>query len=460
MGALLAQNRRRLWPALAVIILAMVLLAGRAARATDGRAAAGVAVGGNTDIYLPHVSIPAPPPRLGFVPFIKPGAPDTVTITVITHAGDDRLFVGNREGRIWIVLPDGTALPKPFLDLKGKVDHEGFEQGLLGLAFHPDYPHTPYFYVAYTSSYHIVVARGEVNPDDPNQAKPALDTLITMLKPLIRPDDPGNNTRSGVHNAGDLKFGPDGYLYIPVGDGGPDPYGELLQGQPGDPNNHSQRRDVLLGSMLRIDPDPDRGLPPDCGVKKTLYSIPSDNPWLDDNGCDEIWAKGLRNPWRVSFDRLTGDFYISDVGEWQFEEINFLPANSSGGKNFGWHCWEGTANYSTTPFQRPDVAKRCDYQTTQFTFPVHEYNHEQAGRCSVTGGYVYRGSEYPALYGRYIFADWCSREAWTMARMDGKWQVDPAGGGHNFTTFGEDIHGELYAGTYLSGQIYKVVVVP
>ncbi len=458
MGALLTQNRHRLWPALAVIILAMVLLAGRAARATDGRAAAGVAAGGNADIYLPHVSIPAPPPRLEFVPFIKPEAPDTVTITAITHAGDDRLFVANREGRIWIVLPDGTALPEPFLTIDSIRFEDNFEQGLLGLAFHPDYPTTPYFYVVYTGSYDLFVARGQVDPNNPNKALPILEKMFAMRKPKNNPEDE-HSALSPVHNAGDLKFGPDGYLYIPVGDGGPDPYGQPVE-IPGDPNNHSQRRDVLFGSILRIDPDPNRGLPPDCGVKKTLYSIPSDNPWLNDNGCDEIWAKGLRNPWRVSFDRLTGDLYIADVGEWLFEEINYLPANSSGGKNFGWHCWEGTANYSTTPFPRPDVAKRCDYQTTQFTFPVYEYNHEQAGRCSVTGGYVYRGSEYPALYGRYIFADWCSGEAWTMARMDGKWQVDPAGGGLNFTTFGEDIHGELYAGTYLSGQIYKVVVVP
>ena len=443
MGGLPVQNRRWLWPALLLMILALYALAGRDARATADPAAIDI----TGKVYVPHVRVPAPPPLLGVVPYVA--GFENKTIMVITHAGDERLFVANREGKVWVVFPNGTVSAEPFLDISHLVDHEAnFEQGLLGLAFHPDYPATPYFYISYTSSAHVNIIRGEVSPTNPNQAIKDVVRIITIRKP------DGAGGPSPVHNGGDLKFGPDGYLYIPVGDGGPDPYDPF--GVPGDPHNHSQRRDSLFGAILRIDPNPDRGLPQDCGVRDGFYSVPHSNPWLNDNGCDEIWATGLRNPWRMSFDSLTGELYIADVGEWLFEEINYLPANSGGGANFGWHCWEGTTDYTTI---HPSLAGNCD-DDVEFTFPVAQYNHSQ-GECSVIGGYVYRGAKHPALYGRYFFADWCSGRMWTMTRMDGQWQVASAGSTTpilHFTTFGEDIHGEIYAGSYENGMLFKVVV--
>ncbi len=443
MGASHAQDRRWLWLALPLVILTLIYSAGRDARATLDPAAVDIS---NT-VFVPHVSIPAPPPQIGAVPFVA--GFENKTIMVITHAGDERLFVANREGKIWVVFPDGTIPDEPFLDLTEEVQHEvNFEQGLLGLAFHPDYPQTPYFYVAYTSPAHVYIARGEVSPTNPNKALEKVTRLIAIRKPAA------SGGPSPVHNGGDLKFGPDGYLYIPVGDGGPDPYDPF--GVPGDPLNHSQRRTVLLGSILRIDPDPDRGLPSDCGVSNAQYSIPHSNPWLNDHGCDEIWAKGLRNPWRMSFDSLTGDLFLGDVGEWLYEEINYLPGNSPGGANFGWHCWEGTTDYTTI---HPSLAGDCD-DGVEFTFPIAQFSHSQ-GECSVIGGYVYRGSQFPTLYGRYLFADWCSGRVWTINRVGDEWQVDSAGKPSptiHFTTFGVDIHGELYAGSYENGTLYKIVV--
>lgn len=395
-------------------------------------------------LYLPYVGIPWTP-QIDLEPFVV--IPENKTITAIAHAGDERLFVGNREGKVWVVYPDGTIPATPFLDVTDKVQHEiNFEQGFLGLAFHPDYPATPYFYFAYTSPSNIEVARGTVSAANPDQADPkSIVGMITVHKPQ------GGGGPSPVHNAGDLAFGPDGYLYIPLGDGGPDPYD--VSYLPGDPNNNSQRRDTLLGSILRVDPDPDRGLDPDCGGN--YYSIPGDNPWLGDAGCDEIWLKGLRNPWRISIDPLTGDFYMADVGEWLREEVNYYPAGSPGGDNFGWHCWEGSVNYSTI---WEEVADNCDYDQ-EFVFPVYEYDHSQ-GECSVIGGEIYRGSRYPWFYGYYFFGDWCSSRLWSMNRVAGEWVVEPAGQHTSirYSTFGEDVHGELYAGAYLSGILYKVII--
>jgi glucose/arabinose dehydrogenase len=394
-------------------------------------------------LYLPYVGKPGTP-QIDLVPFVV--GFENKTITEITHAGDERLFVANREGKVWVVYPDGAIPETPFLDVTDKVQHEiNFEQGFLGLAFHPDYPATPYFYFAYTSPSNIEIARGAVSSTNPDVADPkSIVGMITIHKPQ------GGGGPSPVHNGGDLAFGPDGYLYIPLGDGGPDPYD--VSYLPGDPNNHSQRRDTLLGSILRVDPDPERGLDPDCGGN--YYSIPGDNPWLGDGGCDEIWAKGLRNPWRISIDQLTGDFYIADVGEWLREEVNYRPAAAGGGANFGWHCWEGSVDYSTV---WEEVADNCDYDL-DFVFPVHEYDRSQ-GECSIIGGKVYRGSLYPWFYGVYFFGDWCSGRLWTMSRVGGEWQVNPAGQHMiRYTTFGEDVYGELYAGSYLSGILYKVVV--
>lgn len=440
MGALPVQFRRLVGPALLLVMITLALLLGRDVRAglpqrqsVDGDA-----------LYLPYIGSPRPP-QIDLVPFAV--GFDNVTIMDISHAGDERLFVANREGKVWIVYPDGSIDPTLFMDVTRQVQHEiNFEQGFLGLAFHPDYPNPPYFYFAYTSPAHIQIVRGEVNPAQPNVADvQKFRTMMSIPKP------PGSGGPSPVHNAGDLAFGPDGYLYIPVGDGGPDPYDPL--GVPGDPYNNSQRRDTLLGSILRIDPDPARGLQQDCGVSNT-YSVPGDNPWLNDNGCDEIWAKGLRNPWRMSIDPLTGDFYIADVGEWQREEVNFYPGGAPGGANFGWHCWEGNVNYTAL---HPEIAPTCQ-AGTQYIFPVHEYDHSQ-GECSIIGGKIYRGMQYPSLYGRYFFGDWCSGRLWTMVRDGNQWRVESAGRlGVAYSTFGEDIHGELYGAGYANGTLYKVVV--
>lgn len=442
MGVLSVQFRRRVGPTLLLVTITLALLLIRDARA--GLPQRDSTAGGK--LFLPYVGSPRPP-QIGLVPFAI--GFDNITIMDISHAGDERLFIANREGKVWIVYPDGTIDPTLFLDVTDKVQHErNFEQGLLGLAFHPDFPATPYFYIAYTSPAHIQIVRGQVKASNPNVADS--QRFITLMS-IKKPDASGGP--SPVHNAGDLAFGPDGYLYIPVGDGGPDPYDPM--GVPGDPNNNSQRRDTLFGSILRIDPDPERGLQQDCGVSN-FYSIPADNPWLFDDGCDEIWAKGLRNPWRMSIDPLTGDFYIADVGEWQREEVNFYPGGAPGGANFGWHCWEGTVDYTAA---HPDLAENCPAET-QFTFPVHEYDHS-LGECSIIGGKLYRGSLYPALYGRYFFGDWCSGRLWTMARNGNQWKVDPAGQlPVAYSTFGEDVHGELYAGSYANGTLFKVVVLP
>jgi glucose/arabinose dehydrogenase len=253
-----------------------------------------------------------------------------------------------------------------------------------------------------------------------------------------------------------MAFGPDGYLYISLGDGGPDPFDP--NGVPGDPFNNSQRRDDLLGSILRIDIDPNAGLPPDCGDH--LYSIPPSNPFLGNNDCDEIWVTGLRNPWRFSFDRLTGDLYIADVGEWIAEEINYQPAGTGAGANYGWHCYEGIDDYTDV---HPQLAPDCSPQT-QYTFPTHFYDHSN-NDCSVVGGFVYRGQQYPLMYGRYLFGDFCTGRTWTMTRDESdQWMVTPAGEtGVFLSTFGEGADGELYAGTWLpshgnNNTIYHIVV--
>jgi glucose/arabinose dehydrogenase len=404
-------------------------------------------------MFMPFISRTPGPPQLQLVPFAV--GFENKTIMDISHAGDERLFISTREGKVWIVLPNGAILPEPYLDIGEDgadlpIEWANFEQGLLGLTFHPDYPDTPYFYFMYTSPSHLHVVRGEVDPNKPNRADHgSLKDLFNIKKP------PASGEDSPVHNGGDLAFGPDGYLYIPIGDGGPDPL-DLVYGVPGDPNNHSQRRDILFGSILRINSDPNGGLPADCG-QNGLYSIPADNPWLNDYGCDELWAKGLRNPWRMTIDKLTGDFYIADVGEWLWEEVNYLPAGSPGGANFGWHCWEGTTDYVKEHPEYPELAATCPPGQV-YNFPVHQYDHS-LGECSIIGGKVYRGSKYPSLYGYYFFGDWCTGRIWTMIREGGVWEVAPAGElPVSYSTFGEDIHGELYAGEYLNGTLYKIIV--
>lgn len=386
--------------------------------------------------FMPVVS-GFPPPHVELVPFAI--GFDTDTITDIANAGDERLFVVQREGLIRIVWPDGTIQPEPFVDLTHDVATINWEAGLLGLAFHPDYPAAPYFYVFYTDLRNIRVARLTVDPQNANQA---IKNSMRFL--MIIPKSVWGGQSSPVHNAGDLTFGPDGYLYIPIGDGGPDPY--IATKQPGDPLNNAQRRDTALGSILRIDVNENGLRRPDCGIED--YTIPPDNPYIGDTGCDEIWATGLRNPWRIDFDPANGDLYIADVGEWQREEIDVLPAGTGAGANLGWHCYEGTVNYKELwdPIQFEGQFRNCGPRE-DYVFPAYEFDHSN-GICSMTGGVVYRGQAYPYFSGTYLYSDFCTGRIWALEQTPaGQWQSRLAGQTQfPISTYGRDVHGEVYAG--------------
>jgi glucose/arabinose dehydrogenase len=333
----------------------------------------------------------------------------------IANAGDNRLFVANQTGTVVIVDSAGKVNPVPFIDLSDKAVYGG-EKGLLGIAFHPAYQTNGYFYVNYTGegdSTHI--SRFCLSTQNPNKA----DSLSEMR--LLTIEQPYPN-----HNGGNLCFGPDGYLYIGLGDGG----------SAGDPGNRSQNPKDLHGKMLRIDVD--HGNP---------YAIPESNPFFDDPSVHgEIWAMGLRNPWKYSFDRLTGDLWIADVGQDVLEEINFQEASGGGGENYGWRCYEGNQ-----PFNTDDCGPLSSY-----TFPVYTYSH--GSECSVTGGYVYRGLPSSPFYGYYFFADYCSDRIWIMRYESNNWTAQEFGQfpGNNFTTFGEDASGRLYLAGHTSGNLYRL----
>jgi len=338
----------------------------------------------------------------------------------ITHAGDDRLFIVERAGLIKIIDANGTTLATPFLDIDNLVHSFGGqgEIGLLGLAFHPNFANNGHFYVHYTNNDdNSSISRFTVDAGSPNTVDPATEQIVMVIsQPYLN------------HNGGCLKFGPDGYLYIGMGDGG----------SAGDPQNYAQNTNSMLGKMLRIDVD--NGSP---------YSIPANNPFVNDaNVLDEIWAIGLRNPWRFSFDRMTGDLWIGDVGQGAREEIDLQPASSNGGENYGWRCYEGDNSYNTS-----GCGPAGDYVGA-----LHDYNHS-GGSCSVTGGFVYRGSDQPALSGIYIYADYCSGRIWTLS-PDGSGSYDDnlsnTYGGYDLSSFGEDTDGELYAARLGTGTIYKV----
>ncbi len=333
----------------------------------------------------------------------------------ISHAGDDRLFVVERAGIIRIVDLQGNINATPFMDITDRVKSGG-EQGLLGLAFHPDYATNGYFYVNYTDGDdNTNIARFSVS-GNPDQADPSSETTLLVV------EQPFQN-----HNGGHVEFGPDGFLYIGLGDGG----------SGGDPGNRAQNLETYLGKMLRIDVD--NGDP---------YAIPPDNPFINDpDSYDEIWAYGLRNPWKFTFDSETGDLWIADVGQNEIEEIDLQPSSSGGGENYGWRCYEGSAPFNTSG---------CGPQS-EYVFPVFEYSHDLG--CSVTGGYVYRGNNIPQLQGYYVFTDYCSDNIWTLHQDGNEW-VDQLLGtftGNNFSTFGVDVNGELYIAGISTGTIYKFI---
>ena len=338
----------------------------------------------------------------------------------------ERLFVLEQTtAKIRIVLlASGQILAAPFLDLGPLVTGSGGEQGLLGMAFHPDYASNGTFFVNYSdNSGDTVIARFQVSAD-PNRADPASRQVVLAI------DQPFAN-----HNGGNLDFGPDGYLYIGMGDGG----------SANDPGNRAQNPGTLLGKMLRIDVD--HGAP---------YSIPPDNPFVGaGDPLDEIWALGLRNPWRYSFDRVTGDLYIADVGQNSREEVDFQPAGTAGGENYGWRCMEGTACTGLSG---------CVCHSAELVQPIYDYDHSQG--CSITGGFVYRGCAIPELQGTYFLGDFCSARIWSFRFSGGMVddfqertsELAPGGGLHidSISSFGEDGAGEQYIADR-GGEIFKIV---
>ena len=331
----------------------------------------------------------------------------------ITNAGDERLFVAEQGGLIRIVNTDGSVNPNPFLNISSMISNGG-ERGLLGLAFHPDYDSNGFFYVNYTdTSGNTVISRFTVSATDENAADAGSEVVMLEI------EQPFSN-----HNGGCMHFGPDGYLYISTGDGG----------SGGVPQNNAQNIDSLLGKMLRINVEDDG-----------TYSIPTDNPFVGEDGLDEIWAYGLRNAWKFSFDSSTGDLWIADVGQGAIEEIN-MAESTAAGLNYGWRCYEGSEIYDFS---------QCNGGTV-FTLPVAEYTHNDTGGCSVTGGYVYNGTTYPGLQGMYIFADYCNNQ---IGMLDGEGNItySQTFSGNNLTAFGENIDNELFVGGKTSGTIYRVV---
>jgi glucose/arabinose dehydrogenase len=351
--------------------------------------------------------------------------------------GSGRLFFVQQTGQIK-VWKNGVVLPAPFLDISNLTLASG-EQGLLGLAFHPDYRNNGYFFVNYTRKDNgaTVVARYSRSAADPDvaDAQSAFE-LLTIAQPFAN------------HNGGAVRFGPDGYLYIGMGDGG----------SGNDPQNNAQNLASLLGKMLRIDVNTMAGQIP--------YGIPPDNPFVGSlipGVRTEIWAYGLRNPWRFSFDRVAGDLFIGDVGQNAREEVDFVRAGTRGGMNFGWRLMEGTqcTNLTGDP--------PCGTSGLTFTPPILDYGHSP--ECSVTGGYLYRGRAVPELIRRsplpigqqfngvYVYADFCSGKIWQAS-------ANAAGGvsnslllasGLSITTFGEDENGEIYLADARAAKIYKVV---
>ena len=335
----------------------------------------------------------------------------------IVSAGDTRLFIVEKQGRIRIVQPNGQILEPPFLDIQTLVRSEDQEQGLLGLVFAPNDPTT--FYVYYINkAQQITIVRYRTNSQNPNLADPtSAQTIFSLQKGYTN------------HNAGDMAFGPDGNLYVAVGDGGGG----------GDPDEVTQKLSTYFGKILRINVT---GVP--------TYTIPGNNPFYLDNDpatLPEIWAYGMRNPWRMTFDRATDNIFFGDVGESKWEEVNFLPITSTGGLNFGWDCYEGTSVFETAG---------CG-PVTDYVPPIYAYPH--VGNCtSVTGGYVYRGAQYPNLQGHYLFGDFChSRLNSLIPDGLGGWTPITYTMPISFpSAFGQDPAGELYVAAIFDGIIYKI----
>jgi glucose/arabinose dehydrogenase len=332
--------------------------------------------------------------------------------------GSGRLFIVLQTGLI-MIAKEGQLLEQPFLDIQSltngpRTDTEYSELGLLGLAFDPDFVQNGFFYVNYTNPDGFsVLARYTVSSQNPDQAESSSAVILLTQK------QPYPN-----HNGGMLAFGPDGMLYMGLGDGG----------AAGDPQGNGQNLQTLLGKILRIDVH--NGQP---------YRIPADNPFFNSGGLPEIWAFGLRNPWRFSFDRLTGDFYIADVGQKRWEEINFVPVGSPGGINFGWDFREGAHPYEGEP--PADLV---------FQDPITEYSHSEG--CSVSGGVVVRDPNLIEWQGVYLYGDFCSGRVWGLLQVDqGRWlNAELFQTGLNISSFGEDDQGRIYLADHAGGDIYRL----
>ncbi len=312
-------------------------------------------------------------------------------LTDLQADGSGRLFVIEKRGFIRII-ENGQLSPDPLLNITDRVNEDSNEMGLLGFALHPNFSQNGYFYVNYTGKGgDTFISRFQADGDVASASSEL--NLLKVKQPFPN------------HNGGSLAFGPDGYLYAGLGDGG----------AAGDPFGNAQSLDTLLGKILRLDVD-----------SKEPYAIPADNPFGT-----EIWAYGLRNPWRISFDKQTGDLYIADVGQGEWEEVNFVPFGSRGGLNFGWDFYEGTHDYDPPGY------------AGEFVFPVAEYSHAEGG-CSVTGGYVYRGS-MPEWNGIYLYGDYCTGHVWGLIRLGDKWQAQLLFEAQGLiTSFGQDQNGEIY----------------
>jgi len=363
----------------------------------------------------------------------------------VASAGDgsNRLFIVEQIGRVRIYA--GGLQSVAFLDIRDKVSAPGSgggsEEGLLSIAFPPDFALKRYFYVYYTNKAHDnQVSRFHLTPD-PNLADPNSEELILYL----------NHPNFSNHNGGQLAFGQDGYLYIGTGDGG----------GAGDPAGNAQNPASLLGKLLRIDVEIQPAQPPPTDIKTYLaiifrcspgsavpnYRIPGDNPFVGVSGYrEEIWALGLRNPWRFSFDGEDGDLYIADVGQFEVEEVDYQNASSPGGENYGWNIMEGDECYNSPTCNQAGL-----------TLPVFTYTHA-AGHCSVTGGHVYRGAAKPGMVGIYFLADFCSGVIWGLRQEGGAWVgsqlLDTP---FNIASFGLDEDGELYFTDLFGGSVYMLI---
>lgn len=337
----------------------------------------------------------------------------------LTHAGDARIFVVEKDGRIRICNQAGVKNTTYFLDINSRVGSGGSEQGLLGLAFHPNYKQNGYFYVNYTdNSGGTVISRFSVSAADPDIADPNSEViLLTVTQPFTN------------HNGGCMQFGRDGYLYIGMGDGG----------SGDDPFNLGQSTSSLHGKMLRLDVN-----------GPNAYSIPYTNPYQGSSPVpDEVWGFGLRNPWRFSFDRYNGDLWIGDVGQDAWEEVDHVAYNSDPAPNFGWRCYEGNASHITSGCQ----------SASNYDMPIFVYSHSNANGCSITGGYVYRGGRYASLWETYFFTDYCTGNLWET-RPNGAGGFNTVLGGNyidfELVSLGEDVYGELYVIAINQNVVYRI----